>query len=199
MKKLFLLIFIIYSNLTFSQKNDTTSIYNILEKCKELSKTNKDSALVAYEQTLALSKKINYTRGYFRSLNGIKINTKSLAAKDSIKSIILNDNRINKFPAVKFNVILTTGYDLFNSQQFDSAITYLNKALANKKYIADSCDELKRVMYAMAYSHFSIGKYEESVRFHQKSITYAECNNDSNFMADNYMGLTNVFFCLVLK
>lgn len=196
MKKLILLIFIISSSLIFSQKNDTATVYNILEQSKELSKTNKDSALVVYEQTLALSKKTNYTRGYFRSLNGIKLCSRNFSTKDSIAKIILNDKRINQFPALKFNVILTTGYDLFNSQQFDSAIVYLDKALAKKSVLADSCDELKRIFYAMGYSHFSTGKYKQAVKLHQQAINYAECDNDSNSMADNYMGLTNVFYYL---
>ena len=114
MKKLILLIFIISPNLIFSQKNDTTTVYNILEQSKELSLINKDSAILNYKNALEISKKINYTRGYFRSLNGIKICTKKNSEKDSIAKLILNDNRINKFPALKFNVLLTTGYDFFN-------------------------------------------------------------------------------------
>ncbi|MEZ4826695.1 MAG: tetratricopeptide repeat protein [Bacteroidia bacterium] len=163
-----------------SYARDTLEVKALLENGLELEGHDPDSAIRIYEQALALSKKINYTRGVISYYTHVTYVYNYLGRADTALTLNLESVRIaraygdpERLAACLHNVAVS--FEQLN--QYDSAIAfYLNVAEMMEK--RKSHPSLSLVYANIAHVYHQIHDYPRALNYAENSVRLARQSGD---------------------
>ncbi len=179
-------------------KIDTNRVNTLLQICHDYFNINIDSVDKYASEALAISKKLNYSRGVANSIYYIAthyaLNGNYDKAIELYKKGLLNLSTPADAKIIsKITGGMASTYN--NYGQLDSAFLYFNKTIKQRELLNDTLGLIiANTNVGIVYD--TKGDYRNAMMFFLRSLSLAESIKDSNHIASNYHAIARTYISL---